>query len=73
MQKNAPVNARTCKHLKKLLGESYEHARLSMMTGRVSDDVAVASTSTEPDFSVFEPVKRRQGRVSCLDPARFEP
>jgi DNA ligase 1 len=31
MQSNAPVNARSCKHLKSLLGDNYENARIEMM------------------------------------------
>jgi DNA ligase 1 len=31
MQSSAPVNARSCKHLKSLLGDNYENARIEMM------------------------------------------
>lgn len=38
-QAGAPVNARTCKHLKQLLGEAYENARLKLMNPDGQHDV----------------------------------
>lgn len=44
-QKGVETNARTCKHLKSLLGEAYEAARLAMRTGSGSTVTATAAAA----------------------------
>jgi DNA ligase-1 len=47
-QSKFPINARTCKHLKALLGDAYEEARLKLMNPGASGTSSKKS-STKPD------------------------
>jgi DNA ligase-1 len=59
MQSRVPVNARTCKHLKTLLGDKYEEARVKLKDPEGSSKGS-SKKKPAPKAAVKSPMKRKK-------------